>query len=93
MDALRDKMIADAEKFLLICITKHDVDTFDELRLLSIDNKSTMRNICSLTLNAFCQLLLTSGSIYCAHICSVTYGYTLLFSKTLTCIHLNMLID
>ena len=52
MDALSDKMIADAEKFLLICITKHNVDTFDELRLLSIDNKSTMRNICSLTLNA-----------------------------------------
>ena len=52
MDALSDKMIADAEKFLLICITKHDVDTFDELCLLSIDNKSTMRNICSLTLNA-----------------------------------------
>ena len=52
MDALSDKMIADAKKFLLICITKHDVDTFDELCLLSIDNKSTMRNICSLTLNA-----------------------------------------
>ena len=28
-DALRDEMITDAEKFLLKCITKHDVDTFD----------------------------------------------------------------
>ena len=33
-DALSDEMIADAEKFLLKCITKHDVDTFDELRFI-----------------------------------------------------------
>ena len=31
-DALSDEMIPDAVKFLLKCITKHDVDTFDELR-------------------------------------------------------------
>ena len=93
MDALSDEMIADAEKFLLKCITKHDVDTFDELHLLSIDNKSSMRNIWSLILNAFCQFLITSDSIYCTHICSVIYGYTLLFWKTLTWIHLNMVID
>ena len=54
---------------------------------------STMRNIWSLTLNAFIQVLITSDSIYCAHICSVTYGYTLLFWKILTWIHLNMVID
>ena len=30
-NALSDEMIADAEKFLLKRITKHDVDTFDEL--------------------------------------------------------------
>ena len=42
MDALSNEMIADAEKFLLLCITKHDVDTFNELRLLSIDSKSTI---------------------------------------------------
>ena len=35
MDVLSNEMIADAEKFLLSCITKHNVDTFDELRLLS----------------------------------------------------------
>ena len=69
-------MTADAEKFLLKCITKHDVDTFDELHLLSIDNKSSMRNIWSLILNALCQHLITSDSIYCTHICSVIYGYT-----------------
>ena len=33
-DALSDKMIADAEKFLLKCITKHDVDTFSKLRFI-----------------------------------------------------------
>ena len=35
MDVLSNEMIADAAKFLLKCITEHDVDTFDELRLLS----------------------------------------------------------
>ena len=34
---------------------------------------STMRNIWSLTLNAFCQLLITSNSIYFMHICSVIF--------------------
>ena len=33
-DALREETIADVEKFLLKCITKHDVDTFDELRFI-----------------------------------------------------------
>ena len=33
-DALSDEMIADAEKFLLKCITKHDVGTFNELRFI-----------------------------------------------------------
>ena len=87
-DALSDEMIADAEKFLLKCITKHDVDTFDERVLLS-----NMRNIWRLTLNAFCQLLITSNSRYCVHICSVIYGYTLFFWKIMTWIHLNMVID
>ena len=31
-DALSNEMIPDAVKFLLKCITKHDVDTSDELR-------------------------------------------------------------
>ena len=38
-DALSDEMIADAEKFLLKCITKHDVDTFDELRFIVYHEK------------------------------------------------------
>ena len=54
---------------------------------------STMKNIWSLTLNAFRQLLITSESIYCAYICSVIYGYTLLFWKILTSTHFNMVID
>ena len=32
-------MIADAEKFLLKCITKHDVDTSDELRFIVYHEK------------------------------------------------------
>ena len=53
---------------------------------------STMRNIWSLTLNTFRQLLITSDSIYCAHICSAIYGYTLLFWEIMIWIHLNMAI-
>ena len=45
---------------------------------------STMRNIWSLTLNTSRQFLRTTDSIQCAHICSVIYGHTLLFWKTLT---------
>ena len=33
-DGLSDEMIDDAEKFLLKCITKHDVDTFDQLHFI-----------------------------------------------------------
>ena len=38
-DAWSDEMIADAEKFLLKCIRKHDVDTFDELRFIVYHEK------------------------------------------------------
>ena len=38
-DALIDEMIADAEKFLLKCITKHDADTFHELRFIVYHEK------------------------------------------------------
>ena len=75
-DALSDEMIADAEKFLLKCFTKHDVDTFDELHFIS-----TMRNIWSLTLNAFHQLLITSDSIYILH--TYLQGYIWLHSAYL----------
>ena len=37
--SLSHEMIADAEKFLLKCITKHDVDTFDELRFIVYHEK------------------------------------------------------
>ena len=32
-------MIADAETFVLKCITKHDVDTFDEVRFIVYQEK------------------------------------------------------
>ena len=86
-DALCDEMIADAEKFFLKCITKRDVDTFDELRFIVYHKKYLEFDI-----DAFRQHLITSDSIYCAHIFSVIYGYTPLFWKTLTWIHLNMVI-
>ena len=38
-DALSDEMIADAEKFLLKCVKKHDIDTFDELPLIAYHEK------------------------------------------------------
>ena len=38
-DALSDEMIADCEKLLLKCITKHDVDTFDKLRFIVYHEK------------------------------------------------------
>ena len=38
-DALDDEMIADAETFVLKCITKHDVDTFDEVRFIVYQEK------------------------------------------------------
>ena len=36
---MSDEMTADAEKFLLNCITKQDVDTFDELRFIVYHEK------------------------------------------------------
>ena len=38
-DALSDEMIADAEKFLLKCVKKHDIDTFDELPFIAYHEK------------------------------------------------------
>ena len=38
-EELSVQMIADAEKFLLKCITKHDVDTFNELRFIVYHEK------------------------------------------------------
>ena len=38
-DALSDEMIADAENFVLKCLTKHDVDTFDEMRFIVYHQK------------------------------------------------------
>ena len=38
-DELSEEMIADAEKFLLKCITNHDVDTFNQLRFIVYHEK------------------------------------------------------
>ena len=38
-DALSDEMIADIENFVLKCLTKHDVDTFDEIRFIVYHQK------------------------------------------------------
>ena len=78
-DALSDEMTADAEEFLLKCITKHDVDTFDELRFIVYHEKYLEFDI-----ERFPP---TSDNI------RQHSGYTLLFWKTLTRIHLNMVID
>ena len=88
-DALSNEMIAVAEKFFLKCITKHDVDTFDELRFIVYHKKYLEFDIERFppTSDNIRQHILR------AHICSVLYGYTLLFWKTLTWIHLNMVID
>ena len=38
-DELSEEMISNAEKFLIKCITKHNVDTFDELRYIIYHEK------------------------------------------------------
>ena len=42
---LTEKMIADAERFLLKCVTKHEVDTFDELRYVVYHEKYLKFNV------------------------------------------------
>ena len=72
-DALSDELIADAEKFL--------INVWQSMMLTLSMNcilLSTMRIIWSLTLNAFRQLLITSGSNI-AHISAVLYMATLCF--------------
>ena len=69
------------------CMAKHDVDAFDELHFIVYHE-----NYLEFDIERFPP---TSDNIrqqYCAHICSVIYGYTLLSRKTLTWIHLNMVI-
>ena len=61
-DALSDEMIPDAEKFSLKCITKMLTLSMNCVLL------STMRNMCSLTLNAFRQLLITRQHILRAYL-------------------------
>ena len=86
-DVFRDEMIADAEKFLLKCITKHDVDNCDELRFivynekyLKLDNDHfppPSDNIRQHILRSYLQCYI---------------GYTLLFWETLSWTHSNMVI-
>ena len=79
-------MIADNEKFLLKCITKYDVDTFDELHFIVYHEKYL-----EFDTERFSPT--SDNSIYCVHICSVIYSYTLLFWEILIWVHLNMIID
>ena len=92
MDALSNEMIADAEKFLLLCITKHDVDTFNELRLLSIDSKSTIElflqtsdNIRQHILRAYlqCYIWLHYAFLENIDLDPLEYGYRLTETATL----------
>ena len=87
-DALSDEMIADSGKFYLRYITKHDVDTFDELRFFVYHEKYLEFDIEHFppTSDNIRQHILRAK-------CSVIYDYTLLFWKMLTWIHLNMVID
>ena len=75
-DELSDEMIADAEKFLLKCFTKHDVDTFNELRFIVYHEKYLEFDI-----EHFPP---TSDNIrqhiYIAHISAVLYMATLYLS-------------
>ena len=85
-DALSNEMIADTEKFLLKCITKYDVDTFDELHFIVYHEKY-------LEFDTERFPPTSDNSIYCMHIFSVIYSYTLLFWEILIWVHLNMIID
>ena len=88
-DALSDEMIADAEKFLLKCITKHDIDTFDELRFIVYHEKylkfdierfpPTSDNIRQHKLRAYLQCYIWLHSVFLANIDldPLEYGYRL----------------
>ena len=87
-DTLREETIADVEKFLLKCITKHDVDTFDELRFIVYYDKHLVFDI-----EHFPP---TSDTISQHILRSCLQCYTWLhpaFWETLTWIHSNMVID
>ena len=94
-DALSDEMIADAEKFLLKCITKHDVDTFDELRFIVYHEKylefdikrfpSTSDNIREHILRAYlqCYIWLHSAFLENIDLDPLEYGYRLTEDRNL----------
>ena len=67
---MSDEMTADAEKFLLNCITNHDVATFDELRFIVYHAKYL----------EFDTERFPPTSAYIAHISVVLYMATLCFS-------------
>ena len=82
-------MIADAEKFLLKCLTKHDVDTFDEMRFIVYHEKylqfdiecfpPTSDNIRQHILHAYlqCYIWLRSPFLENIDLDPLVYGYRL----------------
>ena len=88
-DALSDEIIADAEKFLLKCITKHDVDTFVELSFIVYHEKylefdverfpPTSDNITQHILRAYLQCYIWPRSAFPRNIDldPLEYGYRL----------------
>ena len=82
-------MIADAEKFLLKCLTKHDVDTFDEMRFIVYHEKylqfdiecfpPTSDNIRQHILHAYlqCYIWLHSPFLENIDLDPLVYGYRL----------------
>ena len=79
-------MIVNAGWFLLKCVSKHDVATFDELRFIIYH----MKNIWLLTLNVFRRLQTPSDNTSCVPTFNAISGYDLPLLRTLISIHLTM---
>ena len=94
-DALSDEMIADAETFLLKYITKHDVDTLDELRFIVYHEKylefatehflPNSDNLRKHTLRAYlqCYIWLHSAFLENIELHPLEYGYRLTEDRNL----------
>ena len=88
-DDINDEMISSAEKFLLNCITSHDVDTFDKLRYTVYHEKHlqfdieryppTSATIRQHILRAYlqCYLWLHAAFLDDIQLDPLNYGYTL----------------
>ena len=88
-DEISEEMIEDAEKFLLLCVTKHNVDTFDELRFIVFHEKfqefdiekfpPTSASIRQHILRAYlqCYIWLHAPFVQNIELDPLDYGYTL----------------